>query len=70
MLKNATRLCDAKFGALYLREPDGFRVGAMHGAPAAFVEERRKRPVIQPRPGTTLADAVATRRAVQIAGEG
>jgi hypothetical protein len=67
MLKNATLLCEAKFGALYLRETDGLRVRAMHGAPAAFVEERRRNPVIRPRPGTTLADALATMRAVQIA---
>jgi GAF domain-containing protein len=39
----------------------------MHGAPPAFVEERRRNPVIQPRPGTMLADALATMRAVQIA---
>jgi GAF domain-containing protein len=67
MLKNATLLCEAKFGALYLRETDGLRVRAMHGAPAAFVEERRRNPVIRPRPGTILADALATMRAVQIA---
>jgi hypothetical protein len=67
MLKNATRLCEAKFGALYLRETDGLRVSVMHGAPAAFVEERRRNPVVRPRPGTILADALATMRAVQIA---
>jgi transcriptional regulator with GAF, ATPase, and Fis domain len=67
MLKNATLLCEAKFGALYLRETDGLRVRAMHGAPAPFVEERRRNPVIRPRPGTILADALATMRAVQIA---
>ena len=66
-LKNATRLCEAKFGALYLRETGGLRVSVMHGAPPAFVEERRRNPVIQPRPGTMLADALATMRAVQIA---
>ena len=67
MLKNATRLCEAKFGALYLRETGGLRVSVMHGAPPAFVEERRRNPVIQPRPGTMLADALATMRAVPIA---
>src|SRR5262249_57539622 len=38
MLENATRICDAKFGAMYLREADGYRAVAMHNAPPAFVE--------------------------------
>ena len=33
MLENATRICEAKFGALYLSEGDGFRATAMHNAP-------------------------------------
>ena len=66
MLERATRICDAKFGTLYRREGDGFRITAMHHAPAAFVEERRRNPVVYPRPGTILGDAAATRRAVQI----
>src|SRR6516165_2731955 len=36
MLGNAVRLCQAKFGNLFLREGDAFRLVAMHGAPAAF----------------------------------
>ena len=36
MLKNATRLCEAKFGALYLRETGGLRVSVMHGATAGL----------------------------------
>ena len=31
MLENATRICDAKFGNLWLREGDGVRVAAFHG---------------------------------------
>ena len=30
ILENATRLCEAKFGALWLREGDVFRIGAAH----------------------------------------
>jgi hypothetical protein len=33
MLANATRICEAKFGTLYLCEGDGFRAVAMHNAP-------------------------------------
>ena len=35
VLANATRLCEAKFGTLYLCEGDGFRAVAMHNAPPA-----------------------------------
>src|SRR5262249_39887452 len=38
ILANAVRLCDAKFGTLYLREGDAFRAAALHNAPPAFVE--------------------------------
>src|SRR5262249_56656150 len=40
MLENATRLCAAKFGTMYLREGDAFRMVATHNAPAAYVEAR------------------------------
>src|SRR5262249_10768227 len=35
MLDNATRLCQAKFGVLWLCEGDGFRAVALHGLPPA-----------------------------------
>jgi GAF domain-containing protein len=65
MLANATRLCEAKFGTLYLCEGDGFRAVAMHNAPAAFAEARAS--VIHPRPDSTLGRAAHARQAVQIA---
>jgi two-component system, NtrC family, sensor kinase len=48
MLANATRLCDANFGSLYLCEGDGFRVTAMHNAPAAYEQLRRSEPLVHP----------------------
>ena len=42
MLQNAVRICGAKFGNLFLREGDGLRAVAFHGAPQAYVEERRR----------------------------
>src|SRR5215831_8119603 len=33
ILANATRICEAKFGTLYLCEGEGFRAVAMHNAP-------------------------------------
>src|SRR5262249_3856088 len=38
MLENAVRICDAKFGNLFVREGDTFRISATHGAPPAYLE--------------------------------
>ena len=67
ILVNATRICEAKFGTLYLREGDGFRVVALHNAPPAYAELRRRNPVFRPNPPTALARAAATKQTVQIA---
>jgi GAF domain-containing protein len=48
MLVNATRLCEANFGSLYLCEGDAFRITAMHNAPAAYEQLRRSEPVVHP----------------------
>ena len=43
MLANATRLCEASYGTLFLCEGDAVRVAALHGAvPAAFAAERQR----------------------------
>ena len=65
MLANAVRICEAKFGTLYLCEGHGFRAVAMHNAPPAFAEARAS--VVHPRPDTSLGGAAHTRRAAQIA---
>ena len=65
MLKNATRICEAKFGVLFRCEGDAVRAVAMHGAPQSYVDERRRNPVFRPAPPTTLARALATKNPVQ-----
>src|SRR5262249_20393467 len=50
MLENAVGICEAKFGVLFLREGDGLRAVALHGAPLAYAEERQHHPVIYPLP--------------------
>jgi two-component system, NtrC family, sensor kinase len=55
MLENATRLCAAKFGVLWLAEGDAFRAVALHNAPPALAEERRREPVVRPGPGHNFA---------------
>ena len=67
MLEKATRICEAKFGTLYLCEGDTFRLGAMHNPPPAFAEERRREPVFRISPATALSRATKTRQPVQIA---
>src|SRR5262245_22489207 len=67
MLENATRLCEAKFATLYLREGQAFRLVAHHNAPAAYVEERRKNLLLSPIPGSALGRMVATKQPAQIA---
>ena len=67
ILANATRLCEARFGVLYRAEGETLRAVAMHRAPKAFVEERRRNPVIRPSPKTALGRVMLTRRPVQIA---
>ena len=47
MLENATRLCDAKLGNLFLREGNAFRAVAVHGPSTAFVEWYRRVPLIE-----------------------
>ena len=43
MLENATRICEAKIGVLYLRDGDGVRaVAATHDVPPAYVEARKQ----------------------------
>jgi GAF domain-containing protein len=67
MLANATRICEAKFGALWLAEGDGFRAAALHGGSPAFIEARRREPVLSAKPGTSLGRVAATKQTVQIA---
>ena len=62
MLVNATRLCEARFGILLLWEEDAFRTVALHNAPLAFAEQRRREPVIRPAPVTSLGRLVETKR--------
>src|SRR6516162_9602450 len=67
LLSNATRLCEAKFGSMYLNEGSAFRTVAMHNAPPALAEMRRRNPVFRPNPRIALARAAATKQTVQIA---
>jgi len=62
ILTNATRLCEAKYGNLYL-----FADGAFHLVSAGLAFERLRGPAIYPAPGTGLGRMVRARATVQIA---
>ena len=65
MLENATRICDAKFGTLYLRETDLFRAVAVHNAPPAYVQARKGQQV-RPPPDSALGQVATTHQVAQI----
>src|SRR6266702_1142252 len=66
MLANAVQICGAKFGVMSLSEGYVFRVIATHGAPAAFVEQRRRDPLVRPTPGHNLERMVRTKDVVHV----
>ena len=66
MLENATRICGAKFGNLWLREGDSFRIAATHGAPPAYREYLRSEPAVVPDAESAMGRIAATHEVVQI----
>ena len=66
MLENATRLCEAKFGNCFFAKERAFRTVAIHNAPPAFAEQRRREPLIRSRTGDPLAASSQPSRAVHI----
>ena len=45
MLEKAVRICDAKFGNIYRRDGDVFRLLATHNTPPGLAEHRRRSPI-------------------------
>jgi GAF domain-containing protein len=66
MLEKAVQICEAKFGILLLFEHGAFRTVALHGAPQQYLEERRREPVIRPRPGSDLDRLAKTKQIVHV----
>ena len=67
MLEKAVRICDAKFGNLWLREGDVFRIGAIHGAPAEWSDFLRREPTFRVDPRFGLGRLTATKQSYQVA---
>src|SRR5262249_15484806 len=67
MLENATRICEAAFGAMLLVEGDAFRRVAIHNAPPRFAEFHEKMPVVKPQQIHDLKLLLETKRPVHLA---
>ena len=66
MLRNAVRICDAKFGNIYRWDGDSLRLVAAHNTPLALAESRRSSP-FRPGPETPTGRMVVTKSATQVA---
>jgi transcriptional regulator with GAF, ATPase, and Fis domain len=67
ILANATRICGANFGILNLHENGSWPAAAMHDVPQAFIELRRREPMLHFGPEHPLERVAATKRALHIA---
>ena len=66
ILENATRICEAKFGNLWLREADKFRIVAMHGGSAEYRKYLFAEPVVAPDARDAVTRVVSRREVIQI----
>jgi hypothetical protein len=62
MLRNAVRICDARFGIIFRWQDDVLLLVATHNTPPAFAEFRRRSP-LRPHPQNAVGRAVATKKA-------
>jgi GAF domain-containing protein len=67
VLENATRICDAKFGILWLYDGEIFHPGARYGVPSALVDFHDRRGAFRPSSGTPLYRLLQTRDLVHSA---
>ena len=67
MLDNAVRICEAKFGNLYLCDREKFVFGAEVGSPPEYAEFQRQRGAYEPAPGTLFDCLRRTREVISTA---
>ena len=65
ILENATRICQAQFGNVYLWDGDAFRLVAAHNTPPAFAESRRREP-FRPKPSHPFSRMAATKQVLHV----
>jgi GAF domain-containing protein len=67
ILESAVRICGAKFGNLWLREGDAFRIGATHDVPPEYADFLRREQVFHPDPKIGLGLVARTKKSSQTA---
>ena len=67
MLESAVRVCEAKFGHMYLYEQDAFRLVANLNVPAPLVEFQERRDSFLPRSGGLLERVLQDKRVIRVA---
>jgi two-component system NtrC family sensor kinase len=66
ILENATHICQAKYGNLYIYNDDAFQIVASHSADPALAAERLRGPPILATSGTGLSRVLRTKTGAQI----
>ena len=69
MLKNAVRICEAKFGVLYRFDGAAFHCAAEVGVPTAYAEFNRERGTFRPQPGGQLERVMLTKKLSHVADD-
>ena len=62
ILENATRICEAKFGALFLYDGNAFQFAAHVGAPQEYADFQTRRGLFQATPGSQIDQVLRTKR--------
>jgi len=66
MLENATRICEAAFGSMLLRDGDAYRRVAVHNAPPSFEELRNNSPILRHGMAPSVDRVINTRQVSHI----
>jgi two-component system, NtrC family, sensor kinase len=66
ILENAARICNAKFGNVYLWDGDAFHLVAAHNTPRAFAHTRKRAP-FRPNAGHPFRSLVETKQVFHVA---
>ena len=66
MLESATRICEATFGSMLLRDGDEYRRTALHNAPKKFLDFNNNAPILRRGTAPSVDRVIDTRQAVHI----
>ena len=68
MLENAIRLCQAKFGSMFLYDGEAFHAAAVHGVSPAYAEARRGALIVRDlHPNAPVARVAHTKEVIHVA---